>query len=114
MITIPTRETSIETYFVNLCVRQGWLCEKFTVPGKRGVPDRIITAGPNGFVCFAEIKRPGEKPRKLQIIDHQQRRSRGCKVFIVDSKYSARETVAKIRALKGGDYGCFADTKTGT
>ena len=93
------RERDVETYFVNLCVRQGWLCEKFTSPSKRGVPDRIVTAGPNGFVCFVELKKPGEKPRKLQEIDHKTRKDRGCHVFIVSNKYEARNTVAKIRRL---------------
>ena len=98
------RERSIETYFVNLCCQQGWMCEKFTSPGKRGVPDRIITAGPNGLVCFAEIKAPGERPTRLQHEDHKQRERKGVKVFIVDSKYKAREVVAKIRRLaNGGD-----------
>ena len=91
------KENTIETYFVSLCVRQGWLCEKFTSPGKRGVPDRIVTVGPKGFVCFVELKKPGEKPRPLQLLDHETRRRKGCLVLVADSKYSAREAVAKIR-----------------
>ena len=91
------RESTIESYFVSLCVQQGWLCEKFTSPGKRGVPDRLVTVGPNGFVCFVEVKRPDEKPGPLQRLDHEARRRKGCLVLVVDSKYSAREAIVKIK-----------------
>lgn len=91
------KESYIESYFVSLCARQGWLAEKFTSPGKRGVPDRLVTVGPNGFVCFVEVKKPGEKPRSLQRLDHETRRRKGCLVLIVDSKYSARDAIVKIK-----------------
>ena len=105
------KESEIETDFVNLCVQQGWLCEKFTSPGKRGVPDRIVTVGPYGFVCFVELKKPGEKPRPLQRLDHETRRRKGCLVLVADSKYQVREAVAKIREEAMKHNGCYQNRK---
>ena len=91
------RERDIERYFVGLCQNQGWLCEKFESPGKRGVPDRIVIAGPCCHVFFVELKTPTGRLSPLQRIDHERRKSRGCKVYIIRSKYEARDLIAKIR-----------------
>jgi hypothetical protein len=89
------RERDVETYLVNQCAKRGWLCEKFTSPGKAGVPDRLILC-PGGYACFAEVKAPGEKPRPLQLCDHQERRALGFCVFIPDTKQAVDETIACI------------------
>ena len=89
-------EKDYETKFTNMCAREGWLCEKFISPGKRGVPDRIVTAD-NGYVCFVEVKQPGGRIHPLQHIDHKRRRDRGAHVYIVDSFFTARDTVQKIK-----------------
>ena len=89
-------ERDYETRFVNMCVREGWLCEKFISPGKRGVPDRIVTA--QNYICFVELKKPGGRLSKLQIIDHKRRRDRGADVYVASNNYEVRETVAKIKA----------------
>jgi hypothetical protein len=79
-----TLERDIETYLIRQCQAKGWLCEKFTSPNRRSVPDRIITS-PNR-VTFVECKAPGKKPTKLQDRDHERRRKFGCDVWVVDSK----------------------------
>ena len=60
------------------------MCEKFTSPGRRSVPDRIITL-PNGKIVFVEVKNTGKKPTELQLRDHERRRSLGCDVRVIDN-----------------------------
>lgn len=62
----------------------GGLCEKFTSPNKRNVPDDLVTL-PGGIIIFVECKRPGERARKGQLRDHERRRNLGCDVRIIDS-----------------------------
>lgn len=66
----------------------GGTCEKFTSPGRRSAPDRLITL-PGGRVIFAECKSPGKKPTELQAKDHARRRALGCEVYVIDSLETA-------------------------
>lgn len=66
----------------------GGLCEKFTSPAKRAVPDRIcLFAG--GRVVFVECKAPGKRPTRLQTKDHERRRALGFDVRVIDSVEAA-------------------------
>lgn len=67
----------------------GGLCEKFASPGRRSVPDRIITM-PNGQIIFVELKAPNKKPTDAQLKDHERRRALGCDVRVIDNKEDAR------------------------
>lgn len=78
-------EKEIEALFVKRVKALGGLCDKFTSPGRRAVPDRIVTL-PGGRIIFVELKRPGGKPTGLQLIDHARRRFLGCDVRVIDSK----------------------------
>lgn len=74
-----------------LCARVkslGGLCEKFISPGRRSVPDRIVTL-PSGVIVFVEVKAPGKKPTDLQERDHARRKALGCRVVVIDSMESA-------------------------
>jgi hypothetical protein len=66
----------------------GGLCEKFVSPGRRSVPDRIVTL-PGGSIVFVELKAPGKKPTPLQERDHETRRRLGCRVLVIDSMEAA-------------------------
>lgn len=59
-------ESEIERKVGLFCKANGFRYYKFTSPGRRAVPDRIIL-GPGGKVIFLELKAPGEKPRRLQL-----------------------------------------------
>ena len=72
---------------------------KFTVPAMRGVPDRILLIE-GGRVVFFELKRKGEKPRKLQEFIHTQLRGFGFPVYVFDN---AAEAIAKIEELVNGN-----------
>lgn len=66
----------------------GGLCEKFVSPGKRSVPDRVVTL-PGGQIVFIEVKAPGKKPTPLQERDHETRRRLGCRVVVIDNLEAA-------------------------
>ena len=53
-------EKSIENVLRQSVEEEGGLCLKWTCPGHRGVPDRMILF-PGGIIAFVELKRPGAK-----------------------------------------------------
>lgn len=69
---VGLRETAIEVRLRKGVERMGGLCEKFTSPGRRHVPDRLVTL-PGGRMYLVECKRPGESPRAGQVRDHERR-----------------------------------------
>lgn len=83
-------ERDIEAYLVKRCKEIGALCDKFTSPQRRSVPDRLITFG--GRVLFVELKATGKKPTEAQVRDHERRRAAGAEVVWLDST----DTVAEL------------------
>lgn len=77
-------ESAIERAFVARVKSLGGMAEKFTSPGRRSVPDRLVTL-PGGVIIFVELKRPGGKPTVAQLRDHERRLSLGCDVRVIDS-----------------------------
>lgn len=84
-----TLEKDVEQALVKRVKALGGLCEKFTSPGRRSVPDRLVTM-PEGHIIFVELKRPGEKPTEAQERDHAKRRKLGCDVRVIDNLEDAR------------------------
>ena len=58
-------------------------CEKFVSPGRRGVPDRIVTL-PGGRIIFVELKSPTGRLSPSQIRDHERRLQMGCDVRVIN------------------------------
>lgn len=81
-------EKDIENALVRRVKALGGTCEKFTSPGRRSVPDRLVTL-PGGEIIFVELKAPGKNPTPLQVRDHASRRAMGCDVRVIDSKEDA-------------------------
>lgn len=77
-------ERDVEKALVERIKLLGGTAEKFTSPGQRSVPDRLITL-PGNRISFAECKRPRATPTKNQARDHKRRRKLGCVVNIIDS-----------------------------
>ena len=77
-------EKDIENALVRKVKKLGGMCEKFTSPGRRSVPDRIVTL-PNGKIVFVEVKNTGKRPTDLQLRDHERRRALGCDVRVIDN-----------------------------
>ena len=76
-------ERDIEKALVARVKDLGGLCEKFVSPGRRSVPDRIVTL-PGGRIIFVELKAPGKVPTLLQMRDHHRRYLLGCDVRVID------------------------------
>ena len=83
-----TLEKDVEAALVRRVKALGGLCEKFTSPGRRSVPDRLVTM-PNGRIIFVELKRPGGKTTEAQERDHAKRRELGCDVRVIDNMEDA-------------------------
>lgn len=60
MPTNKPLEKSIENVLRKAVEDEGGVCLKWTCPGHRGVPDRMILF-PGGIIAFVELKRPGVK-----------------------------------------------------
>lgn len=60
MPTNKPLEKSIENVLRQAVEAEGGVCLKWTCPGHRGVPDRMILF-PGGIIAFVELKRPGAK-----------------------------------------------------
>lgn len=79
------REREIERKLVSVVKSRGGICPKFVSPGFDGMPDRVVLL-PHGKIGFVEVKRPGEKPRPLQIARHRLLRKLGFLVFVLDGE----------------------------
>ncbi|MFB6473328.1 VRR-NUC domain-containing protein [Paenibacillus glucanolyticus] len=79
------RERIVETYLREQVKAAGGIAYKWTSPGNSGVPDRIVIL-PGGITVFVELKAPGGKPTKLQLVQHKRLRELGCDVRVIDSK----------------------------
>lgn len=82
------RERDVEQVLVHHMRICGGLALKFMSPGWSGAPDRMCIF-PGGKVAFVEVKRPGEKPRPLQIRRMEQLRELGVTVAVIDSPAEA-------------------------
>ncbi len=82
-------EEDVENALVRRVKKLGGTAEKFTSPGRRSVPDRLVTM-PDGSIIFVELKAPGKKPTEKQARDHERRRKMGCDVRVIDSVEAAR------------------------
>lgn len=90
------REKEIEQRLTKEIKRIGGICPKFVSPGFAGMPDRIVLM-PEGMVCFAELKAPGEVMRPLQMKRKKQLEALGFRVYCIDSMDSIREAIDEIQ-----------------
>lgn len=92
-------EVKIEQKLREKVKKLGGRAYKFVSPGQAGVPDRLIVL-PGGKVGFAELKKPGGRPRKLQKMQIKFLQNLGCKVMVIDSEEQINKFINKIL---GGD-----------
>jgi hypothetical protein len=85
-------ERDIEAHLVKRCKAEDILCDKFTSPQRRSVPDRILTA--RDVVLFLELKATGARPTDAQKRDHRRRREHGAMVYWTDSIEGVEAIVA--------------------
>ena len=96
------RERDVERVLLAKVRKTGGLCLKFVSPGWSGAPDRICL-WPGGKLCFAEVKRPGGKPRPLQIRRHDQLRRLGFEVYLVDGPEGINDLLQSMGVMKRAD-----------
>lgn len=77
------REREIEAKYVKTWRAAGALVFKFTSPGQRAVPDRLVL-WPGGRAEFVEFKAPGKKPTAAQHRMHDRLRSKGFVVKVIN------------------------------
>jgi hypothetical protein len=81
-------ERNVEKALCKRVKELGGMCEKFTSPGRRSVPDRLVTL-PGGCIIFVELKAPGKPATDLQQRDHNRRRTLDCDVRVIDTVEAA-------------------------
>lgn len=87
-------ENHVEGYLLKQCEQHQLLCFKFVSPGRNGMPDRVVIG--NHRVVFVETKAPGGKPRKLQLVVHQQMRDHGADVRVISTRQEVDDLIKEI------------------
>ncbi len=93
------REKQVEQRLVKAVKTAGGICPKLVAPGMDGMPDRMALL-PRGRIGFVEVKAPGGKPRKLQLLRHRILRNLGFKVFILDDPEQIPSIIDEIGEMK--------------
>lgn len=79
-------EAKIEKYLEDKVLDLGGMCPKWTSPGMKGVPDRIVFM-PGGLTVFVELKREkGGVISPIQAWRAQQLTNLGQKVFFIHTR----------------------------
>nr|DAL61415.1 MAG TPA_asm: Nuclease [Caudoviricetes sp.] len=87
-------ERDIERYFVKEVEAHGGWAIKFQSDSQAGVPDRIVFWKGSRSVEFVELKRPGGKPRPLQVhVCKKLSEYNNVRVWVLDSYESVNEYV---------------------
>lgn len=79
-----TPEGKIVQRFNRLCSEYGFSNRKVSYEGRIGAPDRLLLMP--GHHAFFELKAPGKKPMKAQLVEHQRLREAGFLVYVVDNE----------------------------
>lgn len=90
------REREIERKLVLEVRRNGGISPKVVSPGTNGMPDRIVLM-PKGRMAFVELKAPGKKPSRIQVVRHIRLKELGYRTYVVDSIEKVREVIDEIR-----------------
>ena len=91
-------ERDVEAYLVRLLKLDTAECFKWTSPGVRGVPDRIVLSA--GRIWFVELKRPTMRPRINQVMMHERLARQGFDVRVIASKEEAKALAEEVKAWK--------------
>jgi hypothetical protein len=92
------KEITIEDYLLECVEARGGFCPKFTSPGMKGAPDRIVClAGHPAY--FVELKRPrGGKTADVQTRYHKKLRAAGQRVWVLWTLASVDAFFAEVGA----------------
>lgn len=87
-------ESKIQSSIISRLQREGWLVIKLIKTNTNGIPDLIVHR--NGFTAYIEVKRPGQKPRDLQLYRMKQLRDHGIQCITVDN---VEECLLKLQSI---------------
>ena len=77
-------EYKIEEHLVKAVKAHGGLCIKINTTSMTGLPDRLLLL-PRGKFAFVEVKRPGIKPRPIQVKRMNDLKQLGFQCYVLDS-----------------------------
>jgi Holliday junction resolvase len=96
-------ESKVQRQIIRYLEDAGWYVVKILQTTKNGWPDLQALRLKEwrtkdfiqyrGVILFIEVKRPGTKPTPLQLIRHEELRSRGFRVIVADSLESLIEQI---------------------
>ena len=95
------REKTIERKLTKAVKAYGGIALKLVSPGFAGMPDRLVLI-PGGKIGFVEVKAPGQKPRKLQLLRHKVLRGLGFTVCVLDDPEQIPGILDEIGGSDGG------------
>lgn len=87
MATTKRRESQVEERITDRAKEHKGTAYKFTSPGRRSVPDRLIVCPCISHELrplYIEAKRPGATATKAQLREHKKLRDRDATVFVAD------------------------------
>jgi hypothetical protein len=87
-------EASLEARIRGFCQHRQLVCYKFSSPGNRGVPDRLILG--KGKVLFLEVKAPGNRPTPLQAREIERLNRHGIDANWCDNFEQAKILIAQV------------------
>lgn len=87
MMGFKESEKVLEKKLAKWIKEAGGKCLKLSSQFNTGLPDRMVLL-PKGHVFYCELKSTGQKPTKLQEVIHNEFRSLGFRVYVVDSTES--------------------------
>ena len=92
-------EASLESSLFLGVRKLGGKCLKMNI---KHWPDRQVLL-PGGYVCFVEVKAPGEVPRKGQLGRHKKIRELGFPVLVIDNRLTLTQTLNEWQTLITSD-----------
>ena len=69
---------------------------KYSSPGRRSSPDRILFPPFREKVVFIEFKKPGEKPTEAQMLEISRLKARGQEVHVIDNIPAGKQLIKEI------------------
>lgn len=87
------KESMIEAYLRDRVKSIGGRAYKFVSPGNDGVPDRLVCL-PGGRAVFVELKAPGKKLTRLQILQQKRLKYLDFSVWTLSSEEAVDAFIA--------------------
>lgn len=82
-ISFDEPESGVQSDIKKTLKREGWFCEKMELPARNGACDLLCLKA--GRHIIFEVKRPGEKPRRLQSKFMAEWQAYGGEAYAVES-----------------------------